>query len=599
MCNLPNRLFDEPPPIAFKPDETHCPVCGRCLCILRTRKERRITAIGIGTFIAHETTMYCPQHPDIGSFKSAELPMIVPPGSNFAYNVLVEVGKLRFNENRQVAEIQTILLERHAIKISASEVEVLINNFLFYLTAVHQQNNHLIKQYIEKQGGYILHLDATCEGDSPKLVSSIDPLSGFVLYSAKLKSENKDDLGGFLEEIKKRLGVPLVVVSDMADAIKSAVKDVFGDIAHYICHFHFLKAIGLTLFDDECSTLRKALSKVGILGKLKTMRLKMGSKLSDITMSKIEAFIEEPEQFGKALFASELSVYYLILWILDYGSDADGYGFPFDHRHLNFYVRLRTAYSIVKEANLLYSVNNTNRNILWKLHHEIKEIVEDSALEKTIEKYEEKLSVFSKLRDALGTVPRDVNNGLCQMKETGTHAELRTIKRAVANFKTDLRKTIKATDDKSLGKSFQRILDKLKEQRKRLFSDPLTVYVDGEKRTIFILRTNNILEQHFRRFNYWCRRIHGNRSVRRNLENIPEQFPMVENLKNPNYVQLIFGDDKNIAEQFAKVDKDVITEMRNNLRTKQKIHASNKIKKTIRNPDFGKLLMASFASAAS
>ena len=57
------------------------------------------------------------------------------------------------------------------------------------------------------------------------------------------------------------------------------------------------------------TTLRKALSKVGILGKLKTMRLKMGSKFSDITMSEIEAFIEEPEQFGKALIASELTVY--------------------------------------------------------------------------------------------------------------------------------------------------------------------------------------------------------------------------------------------------------------------------------------------------
>ncbi len=123
--------------------------------------------------------------------------MIVPADSNFAYNVLVEVGKLRFNETRQVAEIQLILLEKHAIKISTSEVEVLINNFLFYLTAVHQQSSDLIKQYIDKQGGYILHLDATCEGDSPKLVSSIDPVSGFVLYSAKIKSENKDDLKGF------------------------------------------------------------------------------------------------------------------------------------------------------------------------------------------------------------------------------------------------------------------------------------------------------------------------------------------------------------------------------------------------------------------
>jgi len=66
--------------------------------------------------------------------------MIVPADSNFAFNVLVEVGKLRFNENRQVAEIQLILLQKHAIKISTSEVEVLINNFLFYLTAVHQQN---------------------------------------------------------------------------------------------------------------------------------------------------------------------------------------------------------------------------------------------------------------------------------------------------------------------------------------------------------------------------------------------------------------------------------------------------------------------------
>jgi len=93
--------------------------------------------------MAHETVKYCPQHPHIGAFKSTELPMIVPADSNFAYNVLVEVGKLRFNENRQVAEIKLILLEKHAIKISTSEVEVLINNFLFYLTAVHQQSSDL------------------------------------------------------------------------------------------------------------------------------------------------------------------------------------------------------------------------------------------------------------------------------------------------------------------------------------------------------------------------------------------------------------------------------------------------------------------------
>lgn len=170
------------------------------------------------------------------------------------------------------------------------------------------------------------------------------------------------------------------------------------------------------------------------------------------------------------------------------------------HRHLNFYNRLKTAYSLIKEVIPFYSIKNKNRNILWKLYHEIKEIVENSALEKKIKKYEIKLSVFSQLRDALGTVPRNVNNGLCRMKETGTRTELKAIKRAVANFKTDLRKKIKATDDKSLCNSFKKIIDKLNENGKKLFSDPMTVYVSGEKRIIFILRTNNILEQHFRRF---------------------------------------------------------------------------------------------------
>ena len=202
------------------------------------------------------------------------------------------------------------------------------------------------------------------------------------------------------------------------------------------------------------SALRKALSTAGISGNLKTMRLKMGNKFDDITISEIETFLEKPEQFGKSLIASQLSVYYLIVWILDYASNSDGYGFPFDHRHLNFYNRLKTAYSLIKEVIPLYSIKNKNRNIIWKLYHEIKQIIENSALEKKIQQYEIKLSVFSQLRDALGTVPRNVNNGLCQMKETGTHKELKTIKRAVANFKTDLREKIKTTDDKSLSKSF-------------------------------------------------------------------------------------------------------------------------------------------------
>jgi len=442
-------------------------------------------------------------------------------------------------------------------------------------------------------------LDATCEGDSPKLVSSIDPISGFVLYSAKLKSENKDDLIAFLEEIKKRLGVPLAVVSDMGKGIESAVKDVFPGTPHYICHFHFLKAIGIALFDNECKALRNALSKAGILGKLKTFRRKMADRFGDIPISKIESFLDNAEEYGKTLVASELSVYYLVLWILDHCSVGDGYGFPFDHSHLSFHNRLKTAYSMLKQVSSFYSTTNRNRKTIWKLYHLIKDIVENSTLEKKVQQYEVKLTVFSELREALGTAPENVKNGLSLMKESGGHKELKMMKKAIAQFETDLKERIESTDDKPLCNSFNRIIDKLRESRAGLLSDPLVVEVNGIKRVIFISRTNNILEHHFRRFNYWCRRIHGNHSVRRNLENIPEQFPIVENLNNPSYLRLVFGGESSIAEKFATISVTRIREMSNYLRRKKQIHSSIKIKKAIRKPEFTELLTSTFASAAS
>jgi len=152
----------------------------------------------------------------------------------------------------------------------------------------------------------------------------------------------------------------------------------------------------------------------------------------------------------------------------------------------------------------------------------IKGVVEDSSLQKIVDQYEVKLSVFSDLREAFGTTPKSVNNGLTQMKETTSHREHQEIKKAVQKFLKNLEKKTKKTKDKNLCDSFNKVISRINEYGERLFTDPLVVKVNGEKRTFFIHRTNNILEHRFRRFNYGFRRIHGNHSVRRNLENIPE-----------------------------------------------------------------------------
>ncbi len=387
-------------------------------------------------------------------------------------------------------------------------------------------DNSLIKEYIRMQGGYILHLDATCKGDSPKLVSSIDALSDFVLYSAKVKSENKDDLVIFLEEIKKRFGSPLSVMSDMGKGIEAAVKEVFGDVPHYICHFHFLKACGVMLFKKENTDLFNTLSNAAISGNLKTMRREMSKKFGDISLNEIEDFFEKIKNHKTIHLSQEISTYYLILWILDHDSEGDSYGFPFDQSCLYFFFRLKEAYTMIKQIFKLYPRNKKTCKTLRTLYNKIKVVVEDSSSEKLVERYKIKVSVFSDMREAFGTAPKAVNNGQSKRKETTSLQELKGIKKAVGIFIKKLKRNSKSCVDEQISSAFLKLIAKIEEYGERLFTDPLIVLIGEEEKIIVLQRTNNLLEHHFMKFNYGCRRIHGNHSVRRNLENIPEQFPL-------------------------------------------------------------------------
>ena len=65
---------------------------------------------------------------------------------------------------------------------------------------------------MQRRGGYILHIDGTCEGGSPILFAGLDELSGVVLESVKMPSEHADTLIPFLTGIRDRYGVPLGLV---------------------------------------------------------------------------------------------------------------------------------------------------------------------------------------------------------------------------------------------------------------------------------------------------------------------------------------------------------------------------------------------------
>ena len=74
--------------------------------------------------------------------------------------------------------------------------------FIIYLALAPRQSQPILKEYFADRGGYILHVDETCEGDSPNLFCGLDGLSLLVLDSVKISSEKKDQLIPFFRGIK-------------------------------------------------------------------------------------------------------------------------------------------------------------------------------------------------------------------------------------------------------------------------------------------------------------------------------------------------------------------------------------------------------------
>ncbi|MEI6388457.1 MAG: hypothetical protein WCQ50_17705 [Spirochaetota bacterium] len=127
---------------------------------------------------------------------------------------MVFVGRMLFLQFKGYREIREALRERNII-LSASEIAVLAKRFVLSMGMLHRSLQTDIQAAMQMNGGYILHLDGTCEGASPHLISVLDGMSEIVLESRKLSSENAEDLEPFLQNIRSQYGEPRAVVSDM------------------------------------------------------------------------------------------------------------------------------------------------------------------------------------------------------------------------------------------------------------------------------------------------------------------------------------------------------------------------------------------------
>ena len=498
-----------------------------------------------GPFIAHETLLECPVCSKV--FNSEALLRLVQSRCNIAYDVLIFVGQALFHRHLTTHEIRAELITRN-VHLSASEIGYLGSKYIKFLAIGHRQATPRIRQAMKLAGGYILHLDATHEGNSPALMTGMDSLSKMVLANVKLPSENSDYIIPFLRRILIDYGMPLACVHDMGTGICKAIGVVFPNVFDFICHFHFLRDIGKDFLEPAYSLLRKRLRHHATHSRLS--ELVRETKQYIIAQNADTALLAKNIKTVDSKVDKELlpiaTAYSFALWALRGKHSGDGYGFPFDRPLLEFAHRLLELEHRLPEAlNMFPSVNQRKNQHFDKLLHEVSKISKDFELRKVVEELQWRCEMFDRLRKAMRIAPVDGGNGL---NDEGTPEAISSIRRGVEKFRCELDNHKLSTDNliKKMAKQIDKYGDKL-------FADPIDVNTPNGKITIYPQRTNNILEQFFRGVKRSHRRKTGNNSMCRTLRTMLADTPLVKNLDNPEYMKILLNGKDDLEELFAEL----------------------------------------------
>ncbi len=553
-------------------------------------KTRKVTTLHIGQFVAKEVIMICSQCGR--TYSSDELCTLVPPGANFGYDVMTYTGRALFLNHRNELEVVAELGQKN-VQISPREVSLLGMKFVAYLAIAHRQSAPGITAGMQTRGGYICHLDATCEGGDPLLMSSIDSLSDIVLGNVKIPAENEKYITPFLEQIKNDFGIPLALVHDMGKGILKAVAKVFPDVPDFICHFHFLRDIGKDFLGAEYDIIRNRLRKHGISAKLRyrAKHLKHHIDLNPELTQALKAGIQDASLPTDALaLLPVLGVYTLIQWALQGKSEGNGYGFPFDRPHLAFAKRIRCLNMDIEKIKgiKLRDIRKDNKPY-FKIRADLMPIMNDKVLWDAVERIEEKITVFERLRDAMHIAPQSGKHGL---NDEGNKGNIRTIEQRMKKF----RYWLIGRKDYSQNLSARKMIKQMDKYWIKLFADPITVLTSSGPILIQPQRTNNILEQFFRTLKRGNRRRTGNASSSRMLRTMLAETPLVHNLKSPAYMKILLNGKTSLEEVFATIE---ISTLRKAFREARETHERipPEIKLLIAMPDFPEKLVAMIKKA--
>ncbi|MEW6742878.1 MAG: hypothetical protein AB1486_08970 [Planctomycetota bacterium] len=478
--------------------------------------------------------------------------------------VLAKVGILRFLESRQRREIQAQLRAPCGDSIPEGMIQELIERFVDTVRALHEDRIPRLRQLFEASGGYVLHVDGTCDEWSQVHLACLAALTGpepIMLWSEKIESENAVDVRAVLHEVTTRFGRPAAAVQDLSAPIRNALLEEWPGLPIFYCHWHFLADVGKDLLGEHYQRLRTRLRETQARPKLRQSLKRIDKELGGqrAAARSICERLEDPDLLkhnARSLKAAAIAGG-MTEWILAAPAAATGQGFPFDLPHLTFYGRARQAAQILDRDILPKLTGHTPRGerLLYRLRGVLANLLRPASLQRTARRLEDANQLFTRLRDALRLATAGPTRRLNEDSSSAGAAEAREAEQAVTHLREQLRVERKSAPSPDARKGIDIIITHLEKYWNGLFGHCLEL-PDSDHRPFMVQRTNNISERFFRANKRFERRITGKTKLNRQVDALPGHALLVFNLNNPDYVSQVCGSLEQLPKAFTELAQE-------------------------------------------
>lgn len=561
------------PRFTFPAANKSCPICGRKLLVRATRG-RHVVSLAHGEFEAVEQEGYCPHHRKLAPERSLELPRLVAPSCNMAYDLVAHVGVARFMECRQLTEIRTALLRDHGLDVPTRTIGHLARRFVAYFEVVHEQSVPLLRRDIRERGGYILHIDGTCEEGSRVLLVCFDSLSGQVLDSRKLSSENTVEVEGVLKDVRRDWGIPLAIVHDLRKSLIAAAGAVFVGVPQFVCHYHLAADIGKDILGRHVDRLRRLFRRTRVRPRLGALCRSLrafavtGGGNNHVVSTILSARSTRDLKQMVSSEAAKGTLHALISWILAFDRSGEGYGFPFDLPYLTLYRRIMAAHDLLDRSSTIWPEKPTDAVAKLKRCKDLLDTVvlneESEEFAQVVAEIERDLRIFERFRAALRICPKGGTSRRNDGDEPGVldsedhKASLKRLRKSLLN---------EERRGRSAARACRVVVDHLDKYWRFLFGHTLRT-----RPTLIVApRTNNAQERLFRVIKRQCRRLHGRGNLSRDVDAMPAGTALVLNLRSAAYCTTVYGGSstRNLTARFSEVDPHPVRQLMNKWRRDQ------------------------------